>query len=114
VQGEYAPDSLCILLTALLTALAASARSPHATSATQSWTRNSFGSIRDPSQPTSAPEFLSEQGNLHAAIANSLLTTGARSLRRGNPEGAQQVLDEIVDARHDGLKRKIQARADQL
>lgn len=36
------------------------------------------------------------------------------SLKRGDAEGARQFLDKIVDARHDGLKRKLQAQADRL
>jgi tetratricopeptide (TPR) repeat protein len=36
------------------------------------------------------------------------------SLKRGDAEGARQFLDKIVDVRHDGLKRKLRAQADQL
>ena len=36
------------------------------------------------------------------------------SLKRGDAEGARQFLNKIVDARHDGLKRKLQAQADRL
>ncbi len=36
------------------------------------------------------------------------------SLKRGDAEGARQFLHKIVDARHDGLKRKLLAQADRL
>ena len=36
------------------------------------------------------------------------------SLKRGDAEGARQFLDKIVDARNDGVKRKLQAQADRL
>jgi tetratricopeptide (TPR) repeat protein len=36
------------------------------------------------------------------------------SLKRGDAGGARHFLDKIVDARHDGLKRKLRAQADQL
>lgn len=36
------------------------------------------------------------------------------SLKRGDAEGARQFLNKIVDVRHDGLKRKLQAQADRL
>ncbi|MEO5719308.1 MAG: tetratricopeptide repeat protein [Chthoniobacterales bacterium] len=36
------------------------------------------------------------------------------SLKRGDAEGARQFLNKIVDIRHDGLKRKLQAQADRL
>ncbi|MEO8439444.1 MAG: hypothetical protein ABI540_04395 [Spartobacteria bacterium] len=36
------------------------------------------------------------------------------SLKRGDAEGTRRFLGQIVDTRHDGLKRKLQAKADQL
>jgi tetratricopeptide (TPR) repeat protein len=36
------------------------------------------------------------------------------SLKRGHAKSARQFLDKIVDARHHGLKRKLEAQADQL
>lgn len=36
------------------------------------------------------------------------------SLKRGDAESARQFLNKIVDVRHDGLKRKLLARADLL
>ncbi|MBA2434696.1 MAG: hypothetical protein H0V54_06355 [Chthoniobacterales bacterium] len=36
------------------------------------------------------------------------------SLKQGDAAGARQFLAKIVDARHDGLKRKLQAQADRL
>lgn len=36
------------------------------------------------------------------------------SLKRGDAEGARQFLGKIVDARHEDLKRKLRAQADQL
>ncbi len=36
------------------------------------------------------------------------------SLKRGDAVGARQFLAKIVDARHDGLKHKLQAQADRL
>ncbi len=36
------------------------------------------------------------------------------NLKRGDAAGARQFLNKIVDVRHDGLKRKLQAQADQL
>jgi Flp pilus assembly protein TadD len=36
------------------------------------------------------------------------------SLKRGDAEGARQFLNKIIDARNDGLKRKLQAQADRL
>ncbi|MDQ3198422.1 MAG: hypothetical protein M3Q46_04420 [Verrucomicrobiota bacterium] len=36
------------------------------------------------------------------------------SLKRGDAKGARQFLGQIVDARHDGLKRKLRAQADSL
>jgi tetratricopeptide (TPR) repeat protein len=36
------------------------------------------------------------------------------SLKRGDADGARQFLDKIIDARHDGLKRKLKAQADRL
>ncbi len=36
------------------------------------------------------------------------------SLKRGDAEAARQFLNKVVNARHDGLKRKLRAQADQL
>jgi Flp pilus assembly protein TadD len=36
------------------------------------------------------------------------------SLKRGDADGAREFLNKIVDARHDGLKRKLRAEADRL
>lgn len=36
------------------------------------------------------------------------------SLKRGDAEAARQFLDKVVNTRHDGVKRKLRAQADQM